>query len=321
MSIFPTTILLATDGSKDAWLATKTAILLAMVTGSELHIVNVGVVAPTLLKTLDVGPAPVEHEARKALDEEVKSIEKVGGTVARSHLRMGDAAQEIVNLAEELKAGLIVVGSRGTSRIKRALIGSVSDSVVRHAHCPVLVARWKPLIFPVRILVATDGSEEATLAAKTAAELAHRTYSELHIMSVANAYSSSDDAHKAGSVENFWQRAQDVLDDQVNEVEQSGREVARTHVRVSQRHPSDEIVRVAEEIGTDLIIMGSRGLGGIRRALIGSISDSVVRYAHCPVLVVRKEQRYTQLLSGEDSSSAGREGSGLSTSPTNTQPR
>jgi hypothetical protein len=87
---------------------------------------------------------------------------------------------------------------------------------------------------------------------------------------------------------------------------------------VSQRHPSDEIVRVAEEIGTDLIVMGSRGLGGVRRALMGSTSDSVVRHAYCPVLVVRKEGRQTQLLSGEASSSAGREGSVLSTSPTNT---
>src|SRR5918999_2598469 len=216
MSIFPTTILLATDGSRDAWLATKTAILLAMVTGSELHVVNVGVVAPTLLKPLDVKPARVEQEARRALDEEVKSIEKVGGTVARSHLRMGDAAQEIVDLAEELKAGLIAVGSRGRSRIKRALMGSVSDSVVRHARHPVLVARWKPLIFPARILVATDGSQEATLAAETAAELAHRTYSELHLVSVADAYSSSDEVRKPGSVENFPHRAQDVLAEQVN---------------------------------------------------------------------------------------------------------
>jgi nucleotide-binding universal stress UspA family protein len=311
MSIFPSTILLATDGSKDAWLATNTAIGLAMVTGSELHVVNVGVVAPTLLKTLDVGPARVEQEARRILDEEVKSIEKVGGTVARSHLRMGDAAQEIVNLAEELKAGLIAVGSRGRGRIKRALIGSVSDSVVRYAHCPVLVARWKPLIFPARILVATDGSEEATLAAKTAAELAHRTYSELHIVSVADAYSSHYDVHKPGLVENLRRRAQDVLDDQVKEIEQSGGKVARKHVRASQRHPADEIVRVAEEIGTDLVVMGSRGLGGVRRALMGSVSDSVVRHAHCSVLVARKERRQTQLLTSEASSSARREGSVL----------
>ena len=317
MSIFPTKILLATDGSKDAWLATNTAILLAMVTRSELHVVNVGVVAPALLKPLDVEPARVEQEARRLLDEEVNNIENVGSTVAESHLRMGDAAREIVDLAEEQRVGLIAMGSRGRSRIKRALIGSVSDSVVRHAHCPVLVARRKPLIVPARILVATDGSEEATLAAKTASELAHRTYSELHLVSVAVAYSSSDDVHKPGLVESLLQRAQDVLDDQVKKIEHSGGEVARTHVRASQRHPADEIVLVAEETGAGLVVMGSRGLGGIRRALMGSVSDSVVRHAHCPVLVVRKEQPQTQPLSGEASPSVQREGSVLSTSPMN----
>ena len=64
-----------------------------------------------------------------------------GGTAAQAHLRIGNAAMEIVDLAEKLSAGLIVVGSRGLSGIRRALIGSVSDSVVRHAHCPVLVVR------------------------------------------------------------------------------------------------------------------------------------------------------------------------------------
>jgi nucleotide-binding universal stress UspA family protein len=141
MSIFPTEILLATDGSKDAWMAANTAIGIAMVTRSELHVVNVGVVAPTLLKPLDVEPQRVEQEARRVLDEEINNIEKVGGSVARSHLRMGDAAREIVDLAEDQKVGLISMGSRGRSRIKRALMGSVSDSVVRHAHCPGLVVR------------------------------------------------------------------------------------------------------------------------------------------------------------------------------------
>jgi nucleotide-binding universal stress UspA family protein len=54
---------------------------------------------------------------------------------------------------------------------------------------------------------------------------------------------------------------------------------------------AEEIVKLGEEIGAGLIVIGSRGLGGMRRALMGSISDSVVRHAHCPVLVVRKEER------------------------------
>ena len=311
MNIFPTKFLLATDGSKDAWLATNTTIGIAMVTRSEVHIVNVGVVAPALLRPLDVEPTRAEQEARRVLDEEVKNIENVGGTVTKSHLRMGDAAQEIVNIAEELKVDLIAVGSRGRSQIKRALMSSVSDSVVRHAHCPVLVARRKPLILPARILVATDGSEEATLAAMTAAELAHRTYSELHLVRVADTYSSYYVKHEPRLAENLQQRAQEVLDDQVKGIEQSGGEVTRKHVRVSRWHPSEGIVRIAEEIKADLVVMGSRGLGGIRRALMGSVSDSVVRHAHCPVLVVRNEHRHTQLLSGEASSGARRERSGL----------
>jgi nucleotide-binding universal stress UspA family protein len=61
--------------------------------------------------------------------------------MAEAHLRVGNAAPEIVALAEEIEAGLIVMGSRGQGGIRRALIGSVSDAVVRHAHCPVLVVR------------------------------------------------------------------------------------------------------------------------------------------------------------------------------------
>ena len=61
--------------------------------------------------------------------------------MAQSHLMMGEAAREIIYLAEDLGAGLVVMGSRGRGGIRRALMGSVSDSVVRHAHCPVLVVR------------------------------------------------------------------------------------------------------------------------------------------------------------------------------------
>jgi len=71
----------------------------------------------------------------------VRQIKADGGTVTRAYLRLGRPDVEIVTLAEELGAGLIVVGSRGLGGIRRALMGSVSYSVVRHAYCPVLVVR------------------------------------------------------------------------------------------------------------------------------------------------------------------------------------
>ena len=146
MSIFPTTILLATDGSAEAQLAATTAADLAQKTNSELHVATVGPDYP--LYELPEHPAEFEdvlqenrREAREVLEQEVKRIEESGATVKETHLREGRAEEEIVELAEELGAGLIVLGSRGHGRLRRALMGSVSDAVVRHAHCPVTIVR------------------------------------------------------------------------------------------------------------------------------------------------------------------------------------
>jgi nucleotide-binding universal stress UspA family protein len=147
MSIFPTTVLLATDGSMDAELATTTALELANGTTSALHIVLVEEPAHAYVDASGYAftDAELDHEleqqARMRLDAEVEKIRSAGGAVAEAHLRVGAAGAEIVDLAEEIGVGLIVMGSRGLGGIRRALMGSVSDSVVRHAHCPVLVVR------------------------------------------------------------------------------------------------------------------------------------------------------------------------------------
>ena len=148
MSIFPTRILLATDGSKEAELAARTAVDIAATTNSELHMVTV--------TRLEYGPAydipesgvvqqstyeAIERKARELLDEQVKKIKQTGGTIPQVHLLRGYPDREIVHLADEIGAGLIVIGSRGQGGVRRALMGSVSNSVVRHAHCPVLIVR------------------------------------------------------------------------------------------------------------------------------------------------------------------------------------
>jgi len=136
--------LLATDGSPHAELAAMTAIDLAKSTNSRLHVVAVGRTFPAAVYKVyvETGGEDLRREAQEILDEQVRKIEEAGGTVAVAHLRMGERRDEaIVHLAEEIGAGLIVIGSRGFGGLKRALLGNVADSVVRHAHCPVLVVR------------------------------------------------------------------------------------------------------------------------------------------------------------------------------------
>jgi nucleotide-binding universal stress UspA family protein len=293
MSIFPTKILLATDGSSQAELAARTAVDLSQKTNSELHLIHVMDIAKVGLSmavlyseaTDPEGiklPDPVLEEdleqrakqgGREVLDEEVQRVRSAGGTVAQSHLMMGAVEREIVHLAENLGAGLIVMGSRGLGGLRRALMGNVSDSVVRHAHCPVMVVRAQAVEFPTKILVATDRSREAELAATTAADLAKSTNSELHIVHV--------------GFEQKRDEAQKELDTEVDVIRESGAQEIQAHLEFGM--PDTAIIDLAEELGTGLIVMGSRGLGGVRRALLGSISDSVVRHAHCPVLVVRQD--------------------------------
>ena len=151
MSIFPTKILLATDGSKEAQLAATAAADLAKRTGSELHLVSVGHTPPLYYESpgawaLDQDlrgkmAERVEEGARTKLDEQVQRVREAGGEVAGVHTKLGRPDAEIVGLAEELDAGLIVLGSRGLGPLRSALMGSVSRSVVQHAHCPVLVVR------------------------------------------------------------------------------------------------------------------------------------------------------------------------------------
>lgn len=142
MSFFPMKILLATDTSEEARLAARMAIEQANKSGSELHVVHVGATELAGFSRGEVEAGRGRQEGQRKLDEEVKRIEDSGGTVAGAYLRTGEnKAAQITALGEEIGAGLIVVGSTGMTGMRRVFLGSVSESVVRHAHCPVMVVR------------------------------------------------------------------------------------------------------------------------------------------------------------------------------------
>jgi nucleotide-binding universal stress UspA family protein len=147
VGIFPSTILLAIDDSEEAELATRKAVDLADTTGSELHLVYVGELPNFLREDLNtIGfdrmlYDQIERESLELLWRLTWQVKVAGGTVAGAHLKMGGVAEEIVGLAKALGADLIVIGNRGHGGIRRVIEGSISDFVIRRAHCPVMIMR------------------------------------------------------------------------------------------------------------------------------------------------------------------------------------
>ena len=319
MSIFPTKVLLATDGSDEAELALQAAVELAEKTGSELHLIHVWSVL--LYYHPEHHGYRAQHErqreeAQKRLDEQVERIEVAGGSVAEFHSGVGSPDEEIVLAAEGIGAGLILMGSRGLSGLERAetlglrrsLLGSVSESVMRHAHCSVLVVRRQTgreagvgqvetgevmNVVPTKILVATDGSRSSVRAVGEAVDLARETDSELHIvhvLPVSALYSSADVvlARGAPQYNKSREKAERILAQDAERAGEAG--VPSAEVHLLEGKPDAEVVVLAEELGAGLIVAGSRGRGALRCALMGSVSDSIVRHAHCPVMVVREQR-------------------------------
>ncbi|QIN80716.1 universal stress protein [Rubrobacter marinus] len=152
-----------------------------------------------------------------------------------------------------------------------------------------------------KILLAVDGSEESRAAADAAAEISEATAAELHLLFVMETAPLNPYAPYLGP--EAWEVSADVLEKrnekmraflrrEAERVEAKGIEVEEAHL--TSGVPAKEIVGAAEELGADLVVLGSRGLGAVKRALLGSVSDSVVCHAHCPVLVVRGRAQQTE---------------------------
>src|SRR5918995_3833620 len=136
-------------------------------------------------------------------------------------------------------------------------------------------------VLPEKILLATDGSEDAERATKAALDLADRSGAGLHVVHVwHDVRGFTRDSVKR----ELRRRGQEVLDGQVEKIEAAGGEVARAHLRGGRT--SNQVIALGEEIGAGLIVVGSRGLGTVRRILLGSQSEEIVHHAQVPVLVL-----------------------------------
>jgi nucleotide-binding universal stress UspA family protein len=167
-------------------------------------------------------------------------------------------------------------------------------------------------VFPTKILLATDGSEDARRATEAAADLAKQSGSELHVVHVWHDVPGFAHAFVKRELK---RQGQEILDDQVLQIEASGGTVTQAHLRGGRT--SDEIIKLSEELGVGLLVVGSRGLGTVRRILIGSRSEEIVHHARVPVLVVRRGESAwppSQVIIGEDFSDDARKAGELAAS-------
>lgn len=298
MSVLPGKILLATDGSPDAELATTAAVDLSTRSGAELHVVHVGRSLSDHAEAMPKDYALLfAREAEELLGWQTKSIESAGGIVARAHLRFGRPSEEILDLATEIGAGMIVVGSRGRGPVERLVMGSVSEDLVFRSSCPVLILRGDGLPWPpASVVTGDDSSREATEAGELAADIGGLFGARGFLV---HAYPSlpevsEEDVLDARVVESAMHREDDALRERAAGLK--GPLGHAPEVKVGVGDAAALILGVALEAEPALVAVGSRGFGvdepvKLGYARLGSVSTKVIRASRGPVLVCPAPER------------------------------
>jgi nucleotide-binding universal stress UspA family protein len=284
----PEKVLLATDGSKDAALAARAAVDVCEGTGAELHVVHVWFNVPTA-RLKPFMRSELEKLGNELLEEGVKRVEDAGGLVTDTHLVEGRAADEILDLTGQIGADLVVIGSRGLGTVGRIVLGSVSEAVIHHSRCPVLVLRGGEDAWPPeRVIFGDDGSEAARAAGDLGASLCVRHGVRTQVL---HAYPRLPevDAEARGFdpriVDDELRRAEKALLERSQELE--SRLGSRPKVRLVVGDAAASLLEAAEGDAPErtLVAVGSRGLGQIGRMRLGSVSTTVVHAAKGSVLV------------------------------------
>ena len=296
-------ILLAVDGSRSAEHATALVAALPWREGGYVRIVSVappnqGVPETWGLPDVESGREDVGDDRAtanlEALEAAVREIQSArGDLVVEPFLLRGRAASVIVAQAGEVAADLVVVGHRGLGPWESMLLGSVSAEVVDHAPCPVLVARddrLGPVVF------ADDGSISARTAEVALTEWPLFTGVDVTVLTVAEEgfpYAGSvapvlypDTMY--GYAEAASERirlAREEAEATTARLRDAGFE-ARCEVR--EGDAAHEIVACARAREAGVILVGTRGMTGLRRLVLGSVARNVLLHADCSVLVVRE---------------------------------
>ena len=275
-------ILVAYDGSSSARNALSLASQLAREDKSWIKVLAVvppyqgdlELIGVSDIKEAIIGPGQeLLAEARQLADRE--------GVNILTNLEQGEPYEQIVHVAEEENCDLIIMGRRGKGKMERALIGSVTARVIGHTAKDVLVIPENGKLSWENILLATDGSPCCDNALARALEIAQERKVKLSAVSVVY---TNDEFYAVGQeiMKELYQEADTVLDKVRKWAGDLG---VQAELFVRDGEPHQAITDLAAEISASLIVMGSHGRKGLTRLLMGSVTERVIGYADCPVLV------------------------------------
>jgi len=250
-------------------------------------------------------PALIDDARREATELVNSAAAQLihAGHQALAEVRMGFPRKVISECAKELQADLIMVGSHGRSAIGRFLLGSVAQAVLRTAPCPVEIVRFPaggpaPSSHPMKVLLATDGSEYSIAAANSVAARPWPVGTILKVVGVEEliVFETPIGAPPLASVYpgTLWEelfadartRAVDAIEGTRKILEQAGLSV-QDRQPIPLGDPRSVVLTLAHTWSADLIVLGSHGRRGWDRFLMGSVAEGVAVHAHCSVEVIR----------------------------------
>jgi nucleotide-binding universal stress UspA family protein len=295
-------ILIATDGSETAKEAADFGIETLKFSGAKVYAVYV-------IDKTSYGSVPEDEKWSKKIEQfeevghgvtsYVEEKAKAAGLEAESIVLKGDPAEEILDFAEGQDVDIIVVGSLGKSGIKRFVLGSVSEKVVRHAKVPVLVVRERKEEKPhKKILIATDGSKAAENAADYGIEIAKWHGAKVYAVYVIDITFSDSIMMDEAWVKNTYEQLEKIGRKAISDLEEDAKAAGiEAESILLKGNPAKEILDIAEEQEVDMIVVGSIGKSGVQNFLLGGTSGKVSRNSKIPVLVVREILKFPRYFS------------------------
>ncbi len=298
------TILVPLDFSRPAMQALSYAVSLATEFGATIHLVHVNAADEACAVP---GAGHLMHECAESvtfLQERLSEVQRKhvpSFWPENCHVRTGQAYQEICGLARELEADVIVLATRGHTGLKRIVLGSTAERVVRFAPCPVLVVRQRKRKGPAapglvtssrelairKILVPVDFSQCGMAGAIYAALLAKTFNAKLclfhALQPLAPMVMDRISANLSGRDETNLANARVDMEAFTKLDFLRG---VKCEIEIRTGYPVDEICESASRPDIDLVVTSTHGRTGLNRMLLGSVAEHIVRYAEGPVLVV-----------------------------------